>query len=158
MRRDVAGALLHPLAIVAIALLAANDHLFKEQWPGAVTGKLSDLAGLAFFPLLLQAAWELAGGRVASRRVLALCAGATATVFALVNVLPVADAAYEIALGTLQWPAHALAALADGRALPSLARVAHVADAGDLIALPAAAAGFAIRRGLHPAFVDEPAR
>lgn len=145
MRQAGAG-LLHPLPIAAIVLLAANDHLFKAWWPGAVTGKLSDIAGLAFFPLLLQAAWEIAGGRVAARAVLAACAVATGAVFALANALPAADHAYEIALGTLQWPAYALVALAGGEPLPALARVAHVADTGDLLALPALLLAFAARR------------
>ena len=32
---------------------AVNDHLLKYQWPGFVTGKLSDIAGLAVIAILL---------------------------------------------------------------------------------------------------------
>lgn len=48
-------ALAHPLWWVALALLAANDHLFKGAGvlPGALTGKLSDFAGLLVAPVLL---------------------------------------------------------------------------------------------------------
>lgn len=35
-----------PWFFVAVAVLALNDHVFKGVWPGWVTGKLSDLAGL----------------------------------------------------------------------------------------------------------------
>ena len=49
--------LLHPLPLLAVALLALNDHLLKRSGllPGWLTGKLSDVAGLFFFPLLLTA-------------------------------------------------------------------------------------------------------
>lgn len=49
--------LCHPLPLLAVLLLAVNDHLLKGAGllPAAVTGKLSDLAGLFFFPLLLTA-------------------------------------------------------------------------------------------------------
>ena len=47
-----------PLAVIAVLSLFLNDHVFKYAWPGVVTGKLSDVAGMIFFPLLLQTlAW-----------------------------------------------------------------------------------------------------
>jgi len=54
------GELLHPAALAAIVLLAVNDWLLKGRAPGWLTGKLSDFAGLLFFPLLLTAAWNTA--------------------------------------------------------------------------------------------------
>ncbi|MFH1809290.1 MAG: hypothetical protein ABIJ09_11135 [Pseudomonadota bacterium] len=47
----------HPLPLGALLVLAVNDHLFKGSgWlPGVITGKISDFAGLFFFPLLLTA-------------------------------------------------------------------------------------------------------
>ncbi len=50
-------ALTHPLWWVALALLVANDHLFKGAGvlPGALTGKLSDFAGLLVAPVVLAA-------------------------------------------------------------------------------------------------------
>lgn len=124
---DLAGnGLLHGVPIAAMAVLVANDHLFKIWWPGALTGKLSDIAGLAFFPLLLQAAWEVATRGRPSRRVLVACALATGVVFALVNTWAPADAAYRLALGALQWIPRG-----------EFVAVQHVSDAGDLAALPA---------------------
>ena len=48
----------HPWPLLAMALLGVNDHLLKGSgWlPGWVTGKLSDFAGLFFFPLFITAA------------------------------------------------------------------------------------------------------
>lgn len=46
-------ALSQPQSLAAIGLLLLNDHILKDRFPGPVTGKLSDFAGLAFFPLLL---------------------------------------------------------------------------------------------------------
>lgn len=43
----------HPLTICSIALLLVNDHILKLYFPSWLTGKLSDFAGLFFFPFLL---------------------------------------------------------------------------------------------------------
>jgi len=42
--------------MLSIALLLLNDHLFKVIAPSWITGKVSDFAGLFFFPFLLAAA------------------------------------------------------------------------------------------------------
>lgn len=57
--------LTHPLFVAALVALAVNDHVLKGAGvlPGAVTGKLSDLAGLLVAPLAL--AWLC---RVRTRR------------------------------------------------------------------------------------------
>ena len=56
---DAHGGLLHTAPVTAIGLLVLNDHVLKAMAPGPITGVLSDLAGLAFFPLLLVAFVEL---------------------------------------------------------------------------------------------------
>lgn len=134
--------LLHPLPLCAIGVLVLNDHLFKAAFPGLLTGKLSDFAGLAFFPLFLQAGWEAlqslrARPAVPSRRALIVAVVATAVVFALVKVWHLAGELYRWGLGLLQWPVRALAALLSGRTTPGLAPVVLVRDPTDLIALPA---------------------
>ena len=52
-----AGEFLHPIPLAALLLLIANDWWLKPSaWAqGFLTGKLSDIAGLVFFPLLLTA-------------------------------------------------------------------------------------------------------
>ena len=48
-------ALAHPGSVLALVVLVLNDHVLKQAWPGWVTGKLSDVAGLVVAPLLLAA-------------------------------------------------------------------------------------------------------
>jgi hypothetical protein len=45
----------HPLPLAAVLVLVVNDHVLKGAGvlPSSVTGKLSDVAGLFFFPILL---------------------------------------------------------------------------------------------------------
>ncbi|WP_051759825.1 hypothetical protein [Herbidospora cretacea] len=43
-----------PLTVLALVVLVVNDHVLKAAWPGFVTGKLSDVAGLVLFPALLD--------------------------------------------------------------------------------------------------------
>jgi len=51
----------HPLTLACIGLLLVNDHILKGLYPSALTGKLSDFAGLFFFPYLLTTFFCLAG-------------------------------------------------------------------------------------------------
>ena len=51
-----------PIVWAAIALLLLNDHYLKGAYPSWWTGKLSDVAGLYFFPIIVAA---LLGGLVA---------------------------------------------------------------------------------------------
>lgn len=107
--------LLHPVPLLAIGLLVLNDHVLKDAFHNALTGKLSDFAGMAFFPLLLQGLWEGAQSLLRrswqpSRRALWICAAATALVFSLVQTYgPVTDL-YRWGLGALQWPVYAIRA------------------------------------------------
>src|SRR5687768_479091 len=109
-RRPIPGdALLQPLALGAIAVLLLNDHVFKAVAPGSVTGKLSDVAGLIFFPLLLVAMAELAMAaagrwRGPDPRVVGAAVAVTGIAFAAVKLLPGAELLYEQALGVAQWP------------------------------------------------------
>ncbi|WP_437688829.1 hypothetical protein [Sorangium sp. So ce176] len=63
----------HPLFLGALALLVVNDHLLKGAGllPGALTGKLSDLAGLVVAPVLAAA---LVNARTSRGRALAFAA------------------------------------------------------------------------------------
>lgn len=91
------GEALHPVTLLAVAVLVVNDWVLKPRLgPCALTGKLSDLAGLVFAPVVLSAAVGLAlhvaaglGARVdpsLSRRRLWLCTAATGAVFAAVKL------------------------------------------------------------------------
>ena len=136
--------LLHPVALAAIALLIANDHLLKRVAPGVLTGKLSDFAGLVFFPLFLRALLEMTlGPRARSSRTLGalslISVVLTGAVFAWVKTTALGAETYRVGLGLLQWPFGAALDLVRGHGLPGLWRVAVTRDATDLVALPALA-------------------
>jgi len=127
----------HPLPLGALALLAINDHLLKGSGllPGWLTGKLSDLAGLFFFPLLLTAICDvvLFGWNVIARRTLfdaslrrwklAAAASLTGALFVAIKLSPAVADRYL-------W-------LVDHIDLIDLLRPGRIAqDPTDLIALP----------------------
>ena len=138
---DAGDALLHPVVLVALGLLLLNDHLLKATWPGPLTGKVSDVAGLAFAPILLVSAWEL-GGSIVGRwhrptiRALLVAVVLTAIGFALVKAVPSAAAVFGWSLGVGQWllafPGRALL----GQPMPPVVQAAVVVDPTDLVALP----------------------
>lgn len=137
-----ADGLLHPVALAAIAVLVLNDHWWKEAFASAWTGKVSDFAGMLFFPLFLQAGLEVASSLARrpfrpSRRVLVGAALLTGLVFGLVQVWTPMTIVYAEGLGMLQWPFRAAGALATGEALPGVLPVRVTPDPTDLIALPA---------------------
>lgn len=143
-------ALAHPIPILAIALLVANDHVLKAAYPGVVTGKLSDFAGLVFFPLLLAAASEQVGLRRGMTAVVAATIAA-AIAFASIKLSPAAGELYRAALAALQWPFRAAFALVAGDRVPAVGHVQLVADRTDLIALVALAVPIALARRQAPA-------
>lgn len=148
LARPVPGeALLHPVALMALGLLIVNDHVLKYSWPGPVTGKLSDFAGLVVFPLLLHGLWQLATERrppkSGDRRERADAIASYGAVmltglgFAAVKLgTPLTDL-YRTLIGFLQWGPGAAASLVSGDATPPMRPVAVVTDPTDLIALGA---------------------
>lgn len=50
--RSRAAVLVHPWFTAAVMVLALNDHVLKARWPGLVTGKLSDVAGVVVVAVL----------------------------------------------------------------------------------------------------------
>ena len=103
-----AGDLCHPLPLAAVLVLAVNDHWLKGAGllPTALAGKLSDFAGLFFFPMLLVALAQGAATLFSLRRAqvrrwsLPLATVATAIVFTLVKTWP----AFNAAVGALWGP------------------------------------------------------
>jgi hypothetical protein len=139
-----AEALLHPTSLLALGLLIVNDHILKAAYPGAVTGKLSDLAGLAFFPVLLVGAWEIVLASMGrwhgpSRRTLGVAIGSTAAAFTLVKTVPLAAAAFAWSLGVAQWLFALPIRVLDGGPLPPVVPAVVIVDPTDLLALGALA-------------------
>ena len=133
---------LHPIALAAMVLLILNDHVLKAAWPGPVTGKLSDVAGLIILPLAVQAAAEVGFATAGrwdgpSRRVLWAAMALVGVAFAAIQLWQPAVELYRTGLGAAQWPFRALAAVLAGRAIPGVVPGAAAADVADLFALPA---------------------
>ena len=121
--------MLHPLVIASLALLVLNDHVLKVRHPSLVTGKLSDVAGLMLFPIVVVSAIEIVARRPRGtfRRLVVPVAVATGMVFAAVQLTEVGAHFYTTAWGTM-------------RAVQPWSKTSGVAlltqDAGDLLALP----------------------
>jgi hypothetical protein len=107
-----------PVTAGAVAVLALNDHVLKQAWPGPVTGKLSDVAGLVVAPPLVALLLAL----VRVRRSPLLVTGA---VFAVVKTVPAAAAATSACLGWAAGPSYVRADPTDLLALPALLLAHH---------------------------------
>jgi hypothetical protein len=117
------------LTLVALVLLLVNDHVLKAAYPGVVTGKLSDIAGLVVAPPLFALLILTVSRRWGAIAAVAL----TGVGFAAVKTLPAAAS-----IASEAWSV---------RRGPSLVR----ADVSDLLALPALGlAWFAWMRCLAP--------
>lgn len=117
-------ALAHPGSVLALVLLVLNDHFLKQAWPGWMTGKLSDVAGLVVAPLLL--AVVLAAVRVP--RAMPLALAATGAGFVLCK--------------SSAWGAELTSSVWSLLGTPTMIR----ADDSDLLALPALCAAWWIHR------------
>lgn len=134
--------LLHPVFLCAVGLLLLNDHALKPAFPAAWwTGKLSDVAGLTFFPVLL---WVVLLAVIrpldrSGRRGIALdvVAGLTAVAFTAVQLSSEAAEVWRWGLGVLQLPFRWALAAATSGDWPRLRPVRHTLDDTDLVAVPA---------------------
>ena len=138
--------LVHPIPVLAVAVLVVNDHILKSVAPSLLTGKLSDVAGLLFFPLLLVSIVELAavalGRTPPDRRRQVICSIiTTGLVFFLVKATVAGSSTLGWSVGVAQWLAGA--GFVRGEAPQP---VAVATDAGDLIALSALVVAWFVAR------------
>lgn len=116
-----------PGPVLAALILAINDHLLKGSGllPDWLTGKLSDFAGLFFFPLFVAElgllVFPAASARQVQRRVV-VAAALTGAGFCAIKLSPAMSGLYERGLGAVMGPAGM--------------RVANTPDPTDLVALP----------------------
>ena len=113
------GWLCHPVTLLALVVLVINDHVLKAAFPGLVTGKLSDVAGLVLAPPLVAVLLTLVVPRLPARAAALVGLVAVGAGFALVK-----SSGYAAEVASSAWTA---------LAGPSLVR----ADWTDLFALPA---------------------
>ncbi|SDZ20693.1 Catechol 2,3-dioxygenase [Amycolatopsis xylanica] len=107
----------HPLTIGATAVLLLNDHVFKQAWPGLVTGKLSDVAGLVVAPPVLGL---LLGLFLADRIGAAVAVVLTGAGFAVVKLTSAGAEAASAVWSGINGPSVVLADSSDLVALPAL--------------------------------------
>ena len=86
-------ALSHPLMLLSILILLINDHILKVYAPSLLTGKLSDFAGLFFFPFIVAAGLSLAFSKfkLSRQRIGQTAFGLTAAWFALLKTVPLVN-------------------------------------------------------------------
>ncbi|WP_435204840.1 hypothetical protein [Micromonospora sp. bgisy143] len=111
--------LCHPTTLLALVVLVVNDRVLKAAFPGLVTGKLSDVAGLVLAPPLVAVLLTLLVPRLPARRAALVGLVAVGAGFAVVKT-----SGYAAELASSAWTT---------LAGPSLVR----ADRTDLFTLPA---------------------
>jgi hypothetical protein len=129
--------LIHPLVLAGLAVWIVNDHVLKSAYPSWWTGKLSDIASLAVFPLVPYAAADLwrtrHGAPPPAVSTLVFWIVATGLVMVTIKTLDVAAETYRWGLGAAQWPLRALRAWS----LVHIQPVRLTQDPTDIFALPA---------------------
>jgi hypothetical protein len=128
---------LHPVALGGLVVLLLNDHVLKGLAPGWLTGKLSDVAGLLFFPFLVLALVDVVRRREPGPRAAAFAAASTAAAFAAVKLWEPARQAYCGAIGALRYPVDAVTSVLSGGGAGPLALVVVTPDTSDLAAVVA---------------------
>ncbi len=134
MPREMPGdLLLRPVPLIALGLLVLNDQVLKRTFANDVTGKLSDIAGLVFVPLLIVAIVELARAafRVewrATTRTLAVSVVSLGIIFTAAKVSPTTAHLFGDVLGAVRYPVRG-----------DFDRVVIAHDLSDLVTLPALA-------------------
>jgi hypothetical protein len=113
--------LLSPLFLASLALLFINDFFLKQAYPGWITGKLSDVAGLFLFPLFV---WFILGR---GKQAIYL---STALAFTLWK-LPLSDAVISLWNGLLPLKIGRVPDLTDLLALAVLPLSYHYSPAAD---------------------------
>ena len=93
------ASLAHPITIAAIILLLVNDHVLRILWPSWLTGKLGDVAWLAFAPIVLAALLAPFLPR-RGNAAMVIAMASVGLVFALGNTVP---AFLALILRSLEW-------------------------------------------------------
>lgn len=127
-------ALLHPVWLASLVLLALNDHWLKYAGllPDVVTGKLSDLAGLVVAPALFATLI-----RARTRRSLLLAHVAVGAVFSAIQLSSLAATTWSALMAGIGFPWIITSDPTDLLALPMLAVSWRVL--GHAMTIPAAA-------------------
>ena len=151
-RVERAGFVLQPVFLVSLAGLVANDHVFKQRWPGFLTGKLSDVCGLAVLAMLAwavlliaQPAWPTTN-RQLHRALVTVCV-TIAVFFAAMTMWGPAAGGYRTLNSLLADPVVNLRGWLSGDFSLRSAKTTILHDPTDLLAIPILIPiGFYLRR------------
>lgn len=162
------GEAMHPVALLCVLLLLLNDWVLKRMFPTGpmhlVVGKLSDITGLVFAPVVLTAAIGLGlalaaklGAKVdpsLTRRRLVLSIIATGAVFAAIKLIPEVTDLFVRASSILR-PASVTMDRTDLLTLPALL-IAYWIGRDELRRIPLGkpAAIHRLGRAAHAALID----
>jgi hypothetical protein len=155
--------LLHPVALVALVLVIFNDMVLKVSYPSVLSGKLSDFAGLVYFPLFLVAAFEglrwlrRRSGWELTPRAVVVAVVVVGSAFVAIKVSYPAGEVYRTVMGMVWYPLDLVSSVLGGNGVPPLSRVALVQDRVDLIAVPSLLLPvWVARRVMTPPTVEVP--
>lgn len=104
------GYFVHPLPLAAVLLTAINDHYLKYAYPSFLTGKISDFAGVFFFPIFICALFNLAPNLFSAKphwitlRQGVIAIMATDLIFVSVKMVPAVTHSYIEILGAIGYP------------------------------------------------------
>lgn len=99
----------NPIVFLSILVMVINDHFLKATFHNDLTGKLSDIFGLFFFPLFLSAGLIITGhffGRniTLNRKIILWTIALGTLMFTLVNIWVPFHIFYESALQAIGIP------------------------------------------------------
>jgi hypothetical protein len=111
----------HPVTLLSVGVLVVNDHILKAYYPGLVTGKLSDVAGLVVAPPLLATVATLLVPRLSGRCAAVVAVVATGIGFTAVNISPLGAEVASHVWSVVAGPSRTVADATDLLTLPALA-------------------------------------
>ena len=133
--------LLQPVSIAALILVIINDRWLKVDHPGLVSGKISDFAGLIYFPLLLVSLLEAARFVVRRRtweltpRAVLIASSIVGIAFVLIKTWAPASEIYREVMGYFFWPGFAFIDFVKGNQINGVREAFLAQDPWDLLGL-----------------------
>lgn len=110
-----------PVTVLALVALVINDHALKSAYPGPITGKLSDVAGLVLAPPLLAVGVALLVPQLSARAAAIVGVAGVGLGFVVVKSSAVGASTASALWSAVAVPSHIRADVADLLTLPALA-------------------------------------
>lgn len=120
--------LLQPWALMSVAVVLINDHVLKATFGNMLTGKISDIAGVFLFPILLLSVLEVVRRDLLGGAAVTWAVAVTGIGFTAVKLIQPAGDTYEYTIGALRYVARGFTG--------DFAPILVYRDASDLWVLP----------------------